>query len=195
MTSAPKVVLLILSWNRRADVLRCVASLTRLTYPNYLPVVIDNASIDGTAAELRARYPDLLIIQNPCNLGYAGGNNVSRAGAQAALELDRLLIAQAFYNPVNEGQTATFSNYFPSDGVLMYYAPMAASREVPSFLYSFRWTAPELGEPFAAIRHAFDTRARVDGVEVQYYQDERVTGSDYGALLLGVGSAQANGLV
>jgi len=126
---------------------------------------------------------------------YAGGNNVSRAGAQAALELDRLLIAQAFYNPVNEGQTATFSNYFPSDGVLMYYAPMAASREVPSFLYSFRWTAPELGEPFAAIRHAFDTRARVDGVEVQYYQDERVTGSDYGALLLGVGSAQANGLV
>jgi GT2 family glycosyltransferase len=83
MTRTPTVVLLILTWNRRDDVLRCVASLARLTYPKCIPVVIDNASADGTVAALRDGYPDLTIIQNPRNLGYAGGNNV---GIRWALE-------------------------------------------------------------------------------------------------------------
>jgi len=73
---APKVILLILTWNRRDDVLRCVASLSQLTYPNCLHVVIDNGSADGTVAALRDRYPQLTIIENTRNLGYAGGNNV-----------------------------------------------------------------------------------------------------------------------
>lgn len=123
-----------------------------------------------------------------------GGGSVGRDGISNALEVDRLLVAGAFYNSANEAQTATMSNYFPADGVLAYYAPLAASRESPSFMYAFRWTAPELGVPFAAIRHEFDTRKKLDGIEVSYYQDERVTGSEYGVLLAGVGSSQANGL-
>src|SRR5690348_1381706 len=78
----PRVVLLILTWNRRDDVLRCAASLSRLTYPNITPVVIDNASQDDTVAALRAAYPALPIIANTANLGYAGGNN---AGIRWAL--------------------------------------------------------------------------------------------------------------
>jgi hypothetical protein len=61
-------------------------------------------------------------------------------------------------------------------------------------MYSFRWTDPALGAPFAVIRHPYETRKKIDGIEAQYYQDEKITGSEYGALLLGVGSAQANGL-
>jgi hypothetical protein len=72
----PKVVLIILTWNRRDDVLRCVASLPRLTYERVTPVVVDNASADDTVAALRAAHPGLAIIANPSNLGYAGGNNV-----------------------------------------------------------------------------------------------------------------------
>lgn len=75
-SGAPKVVLLILTWNRRDDVLRCVASLARADYPNLLPVVIDNASADDSVAALGARYPDLAVVRNPVNRGYAGGNNV-----------------------------------------------------------------------------------------------------------------------
>ena len=63
--------------------LRCVASLTRWSYPNYLPVVIDNASQDDTVAALRAQYPRLTIIENPVNRGYAGGNNVGLRWALA----------------------------------------------------------------------------------------------------------------
>jgi GT2 family glycosyltransferase len=39
------------------------------------PVVIDNASQDDTVLALRAAYPELPIIANAANLGYAGGNN------------------------------------------------------------------------------------------------------------------------
>ena len=76
MTDTPKVVLLILTWNRRDDVVRCLASLSRVTYPNYVPVVIDNASSDGTVAALRAQFPEVMVLENDRNYGYAGGNNV-----------------------------------------------------------------------------------------------------------------------
>lgn len=74
--NSPFVVLLILTWNRRDDVLRCVASLDCVEYPSFVPVVVDNASQDDSVEALRARYPELEIIRNDRNLGYAGGNNV-----------------------------------------------------------------------------------------------------------------------
>ena len=80
--NAPKVVLLILTWNRRDDVLGCVASLARADYPNLLPVVIDNGSADDSVAALRARHPALAILQNRTNRGYAGGNNVGIRAAK-----------------------------------------------------------------------------------------------------------------
>jgi hypothetical protein len=123
-----------------------------------------------------------------------GGGLVTRQQAAAALELDEILVAGAFYNTANEAQAANLTGNALKDSVLVYYAPSAPSRETPSFMYSFRWTAPELGTPLAVIRHPYDTRRKVDGLEMQYYQDEKITGSEYGALLLGVGSAQANGL-
>lgn len=123
-----------------------------------------------------------------------GGGNLSREQIRQAFEVDRLLVADGFYNPANENQTATFSNYFPADAVMAYYAPLAPSREEPSFLYSFRWVNPQLGTPMAAMRHEYESRTRVEGIECQYYQDEKITGSEYGVILTGVGSAQANGL-
>ncbi len=124
-----------------------------------------------------------------------GGGLVSRQQAQNIFEVDRFLVAEAFYNPANEAQTAVYSTTFPHDAVMAYYAPLAPSRETPSYMYSFRWTNPELGVPFAAQRHEFDTRKKVDGIEVGYYQAEEITGASFGAILTGVGSAQANGLV
>jgi GT2 family glycosyltransferase len=60
-----------------------VASLSRLTYANYLPVVIDNASRDDSVALIRARYPHVQVIQNTANLGYSAGNNVGLRWALA----------------------------------------------------------------------------------------------------------------
>lgn len=133
-------------------------------------------------------------MRNLVNGTNNGGGILARQQIQNALEVERLLVAEAFYNPSNEAQTATFSTVFPADAVMLYYAPLSPSRETPSFGYSFRWTAPELGTPMAVIRHPFESRTRVDGIELQYYQDERVTGSEYGVLISGVGSSQSGGL-
>lgn len=123
-----------------------------------------------------------------------GGGAVTRQNAQEAFEIDRLLVAGAFYNTANEAQSESLTSNPLHDAVLLYYAPTAPSRETPSFMYSFRWTNPLLGQPFSVIRHPFDSKTRIEELEASYYQDERITGSAYGALLLGVGSAQANGL-
>ena len=72
---APRVSILILTWNTCEEVLTCVGHALAMDYPNYEVVVIDNASRDGTSAAVRERYPAVTLLENSENLGYAGGNN------------------------------------------------------------------------------------------------------------------------
>ena len=123
-----------------------------------------------------------------------GGSHITREQARSALELERLNVAGSFRSTNNEAQTAAFANNFPADAVLLYYAPLRASTEEPSFMYSFRWAAPELPAPLTVERHAYDTKRKEDLIEAGYYQDEKITASTLGHLILGVGSAQSNGI-
>lgn len=122
-----------------------------------------------------------------------GGGLVTRQNAQALFEFDRFLVSQAFWSTANEAQAEALVSPF-SDKVLVYYAPLTPSRDDPSYMYSFRWQNPALPAPMVVERHQYDTRRKVEGIEVGYYQDEKVVGSTYGALLLGVGSGQTNGI-
>lgn len=79
----PQVAVIVLNWNRRDDTLRCLASLSRSSYPELTTILVDNASDDGTVEAARERFPHLRIIENHANLGFAAGNNV---GIQAALD-------------------------------------------------------------------------------------------------------------
>jgi GT2 family glycosyltransferase len=72
----PKVVIIILNWNRGADTLQCLAALRHCVYSDRQIIVVDNASTDGSPDEIRARFPEVNLIQNQRNLGYAGGNNL-----------------------------------------------------------------------------------------------------------------------
>jgi hypothetical protein len=123
-----------------------------------------------------------------------GGGVISREQIATIFDLEQVSIAQAFYNSANEAQAMSLANTFPQDAVLFYYSPAAPSREVPSFMYSFRWTAPGLPAPLSVERHPYDSKRKIESIEAGYYQDEKVTGSSLGALLLGVGSAQGSGL-
>ncbi len=73
---APRVAVITLNWNGRNDTIEWAASLGKLDYPNYSLVVIDNGSSDGSVAALREQYPDMTVIENGRNLGYAEGFNV-----------------------------------------------------------------------------------------------------------------------
>ncbi len=73
----------VVNWNTR-DLLRaCLQSLYR--YPPSEPIeviVVDNASADGSAAMVRAEFPQVVLIANSENLGYARGNNQAMQRAQ-----------------------------------------------------------------------------------------------------------------
>jgi GT2 family glycosyltransferase len=80
----PAVAVVILSWNGREDTLACLASVARADAPGLTTIVADNGSTDGTVEAVADRFPDVELIQNGANLGFAGGNN---AGIRRALEL------------------------------------------------------------------------------------------------------------
>jgi GT2 family glycosyltransferase len=54
LTEYPLVVISILNWNGWQDTLECLESVRKLSYPNYLIVVIDNGSWDGSAERIKA---------------------------------------------------------------------------------------------------------------------------------------------
>lgn len=71
-----QVSIVIISYNTK-DLLRaCLASISR-QYPALLPnvTVVDNASGDGTVDAVRAEFPEVGLVVNPTNLGYAKAVN------------------------------------------------------------------------------------------------------------------------
>ncbi len=80
-SGSPRVTIVVLNWNGRDDTLACLASLRQLTYPAYQIVVVDNGSTDGSVEAIRAKYPDVPLVETGENLGYVGGNNVGLSWA------------------------------------------------------------------------------------------------------------------
>jgi hypothetical protein len=73
----PRVSFVILNWNGVRDTRDCLASLKKISYPNYEVIVVDNHSKGDDIAILQREYGSYIrIIQNSENLGFAGGNNV-----------------------------------------------------------------------------------------------------------------------
>ena len=61
----------------------CLASISRLSYPNYQVIVVDNGSEDATLTAIQSEFPDVMTVENGENLGFAEGNN---RGIRLALE-------------------------------------------------------------------------------------------------------------
>lgn len=80
---SPSVLIVVLNWNGRSDTLECLASVSKLAYPNYHVLVVDNGSTDGSVEAIETEHPDVEIIENGSNLGYAGGMNVGLRWALA----------------------------------------------------------------------------------------------------------------
>ena len=75
--------ILIVNWNTRQDLLRCLASIT--ANPPACPfevLVFDNASADGSAEAVAAQYPQVRLEVGPENLGFARANNRAASSAQ-----------------------------------------------------------------------------------------------------------------
>lgn len=72
----------IVNWNTRDHLLACLASVaeSRASAPLEV-VVVDNASTDGSVEAVRRDHPDVKLIANGENRGYAAGNNQAIAAS------------------------------------------------------------------------------------------------------------------
>ena len=71
----PTVAVVILNWNGRKFLERFLPSVIASTYSPLQFVVIDNASTDGSVEFLERHYPQIQLVINPGNEGFAGGYN------------------------------------------------------------------------------------------------------------------------
>jgi GT2 family glycosyltransferase len=73
----PRLSIVIVTFNSAKDIDACLASLAaaRSSVEREI-VVVDNASPDGTAAVVRARWPGVRVLDAGGNLGFAGGSNL-----------------------------------------------------------------------------------------------------------------------
>ncbi len=67
----------VVTYNNASFAVETLVALTSTTWSGTLEiVVVDNASADGTADLVASRFPDVRLIRNGTNLGFAGGANL-----------------------------------------------------------------------------------------------------------------------
>ena len=77
------VRVIVLNWNGRKWLEPCLRALGAQTFRDFEVVVVDNASTDGSAADVHQRFPAYSVLQLVANLGFAAGNNAGAKGATA----------------------------------------------------------------------------------------------------------------
>jgi GT2 family glycosyltransferase len=73
----PEVSIVVVNYNQKEYTAQCLDSIYRQPPTSSLEIVlVDNASQDGSADWLEARYPRVKLVRSPKNGGIAGGNNL-----------------------------------------------------------------------------------------------------------------------
>lgn len=72
------ISIILVNWNTRDLTLQCIRSIINNNPDsNYEIIVSDNASSDGSAEAILSQYPDVKVLRNSENYGFAKGNNIA----------------------------------------------------------------------------------------------------------------------
>lgn len=71
----PPVSIIILSWNNKALLQTCLASLKKTSYSSFEVVVVDNGSVDDSVVWVRENFPWVNVVALDKNYGFSIGNN------------------------------------------------------------------------------------------------------------------------
>jgi GT2 family glycosyltransferase len=77
----PLVSVIILNWNGKKWLERCLPTLLSVIYKPIEIIVVNNGSTDDSQLFLKKHFPTIKIVELKSNIGYAGANNV---GVKAA---------------------------------------------------------------------------------------------------------------
>jgi GT2 family glycosyltransferase len=104
----PRVSVVIVNWNGLAFLPACLTSLSACGTPVEI-IVVDNGSTDGSVEYLRQR-PEIILIANATNTGYAPANNagIARATGEFVLLLNNdTRVAPGFVEPLLQVMATT----------------------------------------------------------------------------------------
>ena len=110
-----ELTVLIVSYNTRALTLKCLETLYANTRARFRAIVVDNASQDGSAEAIAARFPQVTLIASAKNLGFAAANNL--AAAQARSDWLLLLNPDTETYPGGVDALLAFSKANPQAGI------------------------------------------------------------------------------
>ena len=82
------VTTIVVNWNGRAYLDKCLTSLLEQTYQAQEIILVDNGSTDGSVDYVSTTYPTIKVIRLTQNIGFAAANNVAirdSAGGYVAL--------------------------------------------------------------------------------------------------------------
>ncbi|MCJ7668226.1 MAG: glycosyltransferase family 2 protein [Anaerolineae bacterium] len=79
---AGMVSIIIVNWNGKHHLQRCLSAVLAQTYSNFEVILVDNGSTDGSAEFVSQQFPQVRLIRNAENLGFAKGNNIAFEFAQ-----------------------------------------------------------------------------------------------------------------
>jgi GT2 family glycosyltransferase len=111
VATSPPIRLVVLNFNGGANVLRCLEHLYSLDWPSdeLQLVVVDNASIDGSAEAIEQRFPGVELIRLGRNHGFPANNVALRdlAGVRyVGLINNDAFVEPGFLGPLVEGLDA-----------------------------------------------------------------------------------------
>src|SRR3990167_8345343 len=72
----PLISVIITNKNALKWLEKCLSSLEKQTFKNFEVVFVDNVSTDGSIKYVEKAFPQVRIIRNKKDLGFAGANNV-----------------------------------------------------------------------------------------------------------------------
>ncbi len=87
MTAQPELSVVVVNYNGAEWLPGCLDSLRRNVAVCHEVILVDNASTDRSLTLVRERYPEVRIVANDRNAGFAAGNNLGVSNARAGLLL------------------------------------------------------------------------------------------------------------
>lgn len=133
-----KLSIIIVSWNVKDDLLRCLSSLRDNAPSESVEViVVDNMSSDGTVDGLKQTFPEVTVIANQENRGFASANNQGLAVSHGCYVL--FLNPDTIVHPNSLDKLIAFMDSNPDVGACgakLLYADgsiQASVKQFPSF--------------------------------------------------------------
>ncbi len=105
--------IIIVNWNGKGFLEGCLGSIFAQRSPSLEVILVDNGSTDGSVEFVRERFPNVVVIENGRNVGFAGANNrgILRSKGRYVLTLNNdTVLKEGFLREIMDAAEASAEN-------------------------------------------------------------------------------------